>query len=91
MILDEVIEKYTSNAEFERTHGNLQGCLEFRQLVKWLKDYKRLLEQEPKTGHWIFHEIEDTLRWYECDQCGASAVKKYKFCSNCGTRMESEE
>lgn len=48
--IDEAIERYTSNAEYERTHGNLQGCLEFRQLVEWLKDYKRLKEQEPK---WI--------------------------------------
>ena len=45
--LDEAIKRYTSNAEYERTHGNLQGCLEFRQLAEWLKDYKRLLEQEP--------------------------------------------
>lgn len=51
MTLDEVIERYTRNAEYERTHGNLQGCLEFRQLSEWLKDYKRLLEQEPKMGH----------------------------------------
>ena len=44
--IDEAIERYTSNAEYERTHGNLQGCLEFRQLAEWLKDYKRLKEQE---------------------------------------------
>lgn len=46
MILDEAIERYTNNAEYERTHGSLQGCLEFRQLAEWLKDYKRLKEQE---------------------------------------------
>ena len=40
MILDEVIERYTSNAEYERTHGSLQGCLEFRQLAEWLKELK---------------------------------------------------
>lgn len=45
-VLDEAIERYTNNAEYERTHGSLQGCLEFRQLAEWLKDYKRLLEQE---------------------------------------------
>lgn len=45
MTLDEAIEMYTSNAEYERTHGNLQGCLEFRQLAEWLKDYKQLREQ----------------------------------------------
>lgn len=26
---------------------------EHRQLADWLKDYKRLKEQEPKTGNWI--------------------------------------
>lgn len=46
MKLDEAIARYKNNAEYERTHGNLQGCLEFRQLAEWLKDYKRLLEQE---------------------------------------------
>lgn len=44
--LDKEIKRFTDNAEYERTHGNLQGCLGFRQLAEWLKDYKRLLEQE---------------------------------------------
>lgn len=47
MTIDEAIERYTHNAEYERTHGSLQGCLEFRQLAEWLRDYKRLLEQQP--------------------------------------------
>lgn len=47
MTLDEAIKRYTSNAEYERTHGSLQGCLEFRQLAEWLRDYKRLKEQQP--------------------------------------------
>lgn len=34
--IDETIKKFQSNAEYEHTHGNLQGCLEFRQLAKWL-------------------------------------------------------
>lgn len=38
--LDEAIERYTSNAEFEQTHGNLQGCLEFRQLAEWLRELR---------------------------------------------------
>ena len=42
MILDEAIERYISNAEYERTHGNLQGCLEFIQLADWLKELKQL-------------------------------------------------
>ena len=47
MTLEQAIDRYTNNAEYERTHGSLQGCLEFRQLAEWLKDYKRLLEQQP--------------------------------------------
>ena len=47
MTLNQAIDRYTNNAEYERIHGSLQGCLEFRQLAEWLKDYKRLLEQQP--------------------------------------------
>lgn len=36
MKIDETIERFKHNAEYERTHGNLQGCLEFRQLAEWL-------------------------------------------------------
>lgn len=45
MTLDEVIERYTNNAEYERTHGSLQGCLEFKQLAEWLSELKQLREQ----------------------------------------------
>ena len=45
MTIDEAIKTYTSNAEYERTHGNLQGCLDFRQLAEWLKELKELREQ----------------------------------------------
>lgn len=97
MTLDEVIERYTNNAEYERTHGNLQGCLEFRQLAEWLKDYKRLLEQEP-TGHWII--MGD--RYIKYSECGhitkTESPDIYNFCMVCGVKMsenttypESEE
>jgi len=43
MTIDEAVTRYKNNAEHERTHGNLQGCLEFKQLAEWLKEYKRLL------------------------------------------------
>lgn len=42
MTIDEVIERFKSNAEYERTHGNLQGCLEFRQLAEWLQKYQMM-------------------------------------------------
>ena len=45
MTLDEQITILEHNAEYERTHGSLQGCLDFRQLAEWLKDYQRLMQR----------------------------------------------
>lgn len=42
MTIDEAITRYKNNAEYERTHGNLQGCLEFRQLVEWLEKLQKI-------------------------------------------------
>ena len=44
MTLEEAIEMYTSNAEHERTHGSLQGCMDFKQLAEWLKELKQYRE-----------------------------------------------
>ena len=40
MTLNESIKRYTDNAEYERTHGNLQGRLDFKQLAEWLRELK---------------------------------------------------
>lgn len=45
MKIEEKIKRYLDNAEYERTHGNLQGCLDFKQLAEWLKELKQLREQ----------------------------------------------
>ncbi len=45
MTLEEAIKTYTSNAEYERTHGRLQRSRDFRQLAEWLKELKQLREQ----------------------------------------------
>lgn len=44
MTIDESIQRYKNNSEYERTHGNLQGCLEFRQLAEWLEKYQKICE-----------------------------------------------
>lgn len=72
MTLDEAIKRYTSNAEYERTHGNLQGCSDFKQLAVWLEELKQLREQtrwilvseklpedlEPVNITWVNHNPE---------------------------------
>ena len=42
MTIDEAITRYKNNAEYERTHGNLQGFLEFKQLAKWLEQLQKI-------------------------------------------------
>ena len=56
MTIEEAIKRFQSNAEYERTHGNLQGCLEFRQLVEWLRKYQKI-ESKIKV---LQHFTEDT-------------------------------
>ena len=46
------------------------------------------LEQEPKTGHWIFDEILD--KHYYCSECKSMGVDYWDYCPNCGARMVSE-
>ena len=66
----------------ELTAGNRQCEDEHRQLALWLKDYKRLLEQQ-KIGKWI----DDN-----CSECGQYVYHgdARNFCPNCGAKMESD-
>lgn len=62
MTIEEAITRYKNNAEYERAHGNLQGCLEFRQLVEWLKKLQKIeqiLDDWTKTEEleWIIREV----------------------------------
>lgn len=61
MKLDEAIKRYKNNAEYERTHGNLQGCLEFRQLAKWLEELRayRKRYHADNADNYLREEVED--------------------------------
>jgi rubrerythrin len=51
-----------------------------------------VLEQEPKTGHWV-RQTDDYHDYYECEYCGIAVglddIKNY--CPNCGAKMEEVE
>lgn len=64
--IEEAITRYKNNAEYERTHGNLQGCLEFKQLTEWLVQLQNIQEIikswkdgtiEEKDSVYAFHKI----------------------------------
>jgi hypothetical protein len=73
MTIDEAIKHAEEVAEEKENEGKLLcqsegasiGCLtcaeEHRQLAEWLKDYKRLLEQEPQE---ISYTVEQELNEY---------------------------
>lgn len=72
-----------------------------RQAVEAIDEYIGELpsvKQEPKIGHWIAID-EKPHEDYECDKCGYTISTytaniephtEYKYCPNCGCRMESE-
>ena len=54
-------------------------------------------ENQKKTGHWIrFKEFENGYYHIKCSECGQywsidGHAKTFKYCFNCGARMESEQ
>ncbi len=62
---------------------------EHRQLAEWLKDYKRLLEQEPKTGH-----CKD-CKYFEYDSVarvdGIPLIVAHEICNKWGDGCKTKE
>ena len=45
----EIIDRFRNNAEFERQKGNLNGCLEFKQIAEWidqLQEIEKIVKNE---------------------------------------------
>ena len=61
----------------------------------------KALEQEPKTGHWIYQGVDigsndEAYPCYECSNCNEISYIlpeeiDYNFCPYCGAKMESDE
>ena len=50
-----------------------------------------VVQQEPKTGHWIEDNQSDSRICSICGRALPLIPRKDYFCPNCGARMESEE
>ena len=58
-------------------------------IMQDILDLPSVNPQEPKTGHWIKSSIGGAKI---CSICQAHmGLSSFKFCPNCGARMESEE
>lgn len=46
-------------------------------------------EVEQKRGKWIYHDYP----WRECSECqwAHSAMRRYRYCPNCGAKMDGGE
>lgn len=65
---------------------------ESETMVEFCNVVIKALEQEPKTGHWIYDRTRD---WdgeckYECSECGMGSDVDYAYCMRCGAKMQEE-
>ena len=64
----------------------------------------RILEQKPKTGHWEYvqYDYNPRLGNWHCSECRCVVIEcvdknekggipLYKYCPQCGAKMESED
>lgn len=112
MTLDEKIEEIEKTIERLENSGDdhsekmleaiAEALREERQTLKWLKDYKRLLEALEnqkeitpiRTGKWERKEEQFYGdNYYVCSNCGESYdigganINDFKYCPNCGAEM----
>lgn len=112
MTLDEAIKHEEEVAEqnewFDKNCLESMQCrecaAEHRQLAEWLKDYKRLLEQEQKIGHWewVQYDYNPKLGNWNCSEChcvvlecadkeAEGGIPLYKYCPQCGAKMKGDD
>ena len=61
----------------------------------------KVLEQEPRTGHWIGRGISEgtikIIHEYQCSEChemypyDEDVLDRYNFCPNCGADMRGDK
>lgn len=44
--------------------------------------------ENQKTGHWVKDEMSIMFTIWECSECGGGGDKHFKYCPNCGAKME---
>lgn len=95
-ILEKQMQEPTPNDDYFRRMAGVV-ISQLRTDRDRLEDKLAELEQEQKTGHWIYDRTRD---WdgeckYECSCCGMGSDVDYAYCMRCGAKMvepqESED
>lgn len=71
-----------------------------RELIRMIGQQPTIEAEPVKRGRWTTHYVDERLPipWgFDCSSCGEwnisgkDDVSRYKFCPNCGARMEVED
>lgn len=79
-----------------------EPCDKYIKEIDHLRKYiskleTQIVEQEPKTGHWIEQDVHNCHTTFECSECGyrhsfmhlyGYPTADYTYCPNCGAKME---
>lgn len=81
-------EKQVKNGDWKKDSLTERNCIkcaeEHRQLAEWLRELKRLRNQERPDTEWLWlGEQQDGTRWW-CRNCGIHVKETTEFCPYCG-------
>ena len=98
------MDRLISEKEAIEAINDYWGEMETPTIDGYINAIKAIPTAEQKIGHWIPKYIAEHPKEFICDQCGYfvnikyanlpfidSPYEEYKFCSNCGVRMEVEQ
>ena len=88
--------------DLERRGITVLAVVNHKQATVDLLENLPSAQPERKTGRWIYGESEVGNDGYYCSECGnfvpwiyeesaMNFIREYKFCPNCGAKMESGE
>ena len=78
-------DRYKIPYEYEDDKGIHRGYDEYR-LINYYK-LKQLPPVTQKSGKWIRSLIYENT--FNCSKCGSAGYDTFKYCPNCGVKMES--